>query len=165
MKSPKIELSELQGNILKKISNQKTSSVREVERAGLVLLLGEGLSNIKISARTGLSWEKAQRWRYRWISYESIFREIEKDKSNKRLKHEMELKIRECLSDAARPGSPGKFSSETYCQILGVSLELPEQSGRPISVWTLDELKSEVENRQIVQSISRAQLGSFLKNL
>ena len=44
-----------------------------------------------------------------------------------------------------------------------VSLEEPALSGRPISHWGLTELTQEVIKRGIVASISRSQVGSFLK--
>ena len=77
--------------------------------------------------------------------------------------HDLEQKIRECLCDAPRLGGQAKITAEQYCQILGVSPELPSLSGRPISQWTLDELVDEVQKRGIVKSISRSHLGSFLK--
>ena len=44
-----------------------------------------------------------------------------------------------------------------------VSLEEPALSGRPVSHWGLTELTQEVIKRGIVDSISRSQVGSFLK--
>ena len=81
----------------------------------------------------------------------------------KNVRYELEKAIREVLSDAPRSGSPGKFTAHDYCQIMGVSLEEPALSGRPISHWGLTELTDEVLKRGIVNSISRSQVGSFLK--
>jgi putative transposase len=163
MVSPKIELSKKVEELLLKISRQGTSQVREVERACLILMFSANMSNLKVKEISGLSVSKARRWRARWISFEESFKKIESDVSNKYLMRDLEQKIRDCLSDAAREGSPAKFTAEAYCQILGVSLEDPKQSGRPISHWTLDELKMEIELRGIVEKMSRAQLGNFLK--
>ena len=79
------------------------------------------------------------------------------------MRYELEKAIREGLSDAERSGSPGKFTAHDYCQIMGVSLEDPNLSGRPTSHWGLTELTDEVIKRGIVASISRSQVGSFLK--
>lgn len=163
MKSPALKSSPLQKGILENISNQSTSSVREVERAKIILAMLLGYSNLRIENEIGYSREKVKRWRFRWLSYEAAFASIESEVSDKRVSHELELKIRECLSDAPRPGGPSKFSAHQYCQILGLALEDPALSGRPVSEWTLSELTHEIQKRAIVDSISRSQVGSFLK--
>ena len=163
MQSPVLKASALQKSLLEKISRQPTSSVREVERSKILLALLRGYTNGRVEEELGYSWEKAKRWRYRWISFQLSLDEIESKGSEEEVRHELELKIRECLSDAPRAGSPSKFSAYEYCQILGVALEEPALSGRPISEWSLSELKGEVEKRAIVSSISRSQVGSFLK--
>lgn len=163
MQSPAIHASPLQKRLLLKISRQTTSSIREVGRSKIILMLLEGHSSLQVKNETGCCWAKAQQWRYRWLSYETIFSEIEGRDKKAGMEHDLEQKIRECLGDALRPGGPSKITAEQYCQILGVSLEHPSLSGRPISQWTLDELVNEVQKRGIVSRISRSQLGSFLK--
>ena len=68
------------------------------------------------------------------------------------------------LSDKARPGCPGKFSAEQICQIMDVACETPEESGLPLSHWTLTELAAELIRRNIVESISTSQMRVFLKS-
>lgn len=153
----------LVGQILEKICRSQTSSVQEVERSKLILLLLEGHSNLKIAQNGAYSWAKAKRWRFRWLSYEGAFCEIEGREKKYHMENDLEKKVRECLSDAPRSGGPCKFSAEQYCQILGVALEPPDLSGRPVSQWSLSELADEVQKRGIVVSISRSQLGDFLK--
>jgi len=163
MKSPSIHSSDLQKCILEKISRQTTSSIREVERSKLILLLLTGKSNTAIEDEYGFSWEKAKRWRYRWKDFEQVMTEVENREKKEGMEYDLEQEIRLCLSDAPRPGGPNKISAEQYCQILGVALEDPKKSGRPISHWTLNELTDEIQKRGIVSSISRSQVGSFLK--
>ena len=88
---------------------------------------------------------------------------VETTTKAKNVRYELEKAIRAGLSDAPRSGSPGKFTAHDYCQIMGVSLEEPALSGRPISHWGLTELTDEVIKRGIVSCISRSQVGSFLK--
>lgn len=163
MASKKIQCSPLARTILEKISRSKTSSVQEADRAELALLLLDGQSNLKISKTSTHGWGKAKRWRERWLLYEKAFAEIEGRENKYHMEHDLEQKVRECLRDAPRSGSPGKFTAEQYCRILGVALEPPKDSGRPITEWTLNELVDEVQKRGIVESISRSQLGAFLK--
>ena len=162
-KSPSLKASKLQQSILETIARQVTSSVREVERTKLILAMLEGKSNKQVSQELGYSWEKAKRWRYKWIDLQTTLDIVETTADPKKVRWELENAIRDGLSDAPRSGSPGKFTAHDYCQIMGVSLEDPNLSGRPISHWGLTELTQEVIKRGIVESISRSQVGSFLK--
>jgi hypothetical protein len=47
---------------------------------------------------------------------------------------------------------------------MNVACETPEESGLPLSHWTLSELASELVRRRIVESISTSQLCVFLKS-
>ena len=163
MQSPELHASDLQKRLLLKISRQTTSSVREVERSKIILRMLEGHSSVRVRKELGFGWEKIQQWRYRWLSFEKVFSEIECRAKQQGMEYDLEQKIRECLCDAPRPGKPSRITAEQYCQILGVALESPALSGRPISQWTLDELVDEVHKRGIVSHISRSHLGSFLK--
>lgn len=165
MVSQKIRMSALSHQILEKISRQSTSSVRDVERSHILLKLSEGLSSDQVGKELDKSWFKVQRLRNRWLSYESILGKIEAKGTTKSVSYELAQKLKEILKDDLRPGTPITFSSHDYCRILGVSLEDPKLSGRPISEWSLSELKQEVEKRGIVKSISRSQLGAFLKSV
>ena len=56
------------------------------------------------------------------------------------------------------------FTAEQVCQILSVACEWPEDSGLPMSHWSLNSLAHEIIKRNIVESISRSQLAVFLKS-
>jgi transposase len=165
MQSKSINISELSKTILDKISRQSTSSVRDVERSQILLKLSEGLSSSEVEKKLSKSWLKVQRLRRRWLRYEPILAKIEAKGPVKEINYELSQKIKEVLKDEDRPGTPVTFNTHVYCQILGVSLEDPKLSDRPISEWSLTELKGEVEKRGIVKSISRSQLGAFLKSV
>ncbi len=70
---------------------------------------------------------------------------------------------RALLTDAPRPGAPGKFTPEQVTMILAVACEPPEKSGRPITHWTAHELADEVVKRGIVVSISTSQVSRYLR--
>ena len=161
-KSPTLKASKLQQRILENIARQVTSSVREVERAKLILAMLAGKSNQQVNDDLGYSWEKTKRWRFRWIEMQPRLDRLELMTESKNVRYELEKAIREGLSDAPRSGSPGKFTAHDYCQIMGVSLEEPALSGRPISHWGLTELTDEVIKRGIVSCISRSQVGSLV---
>ena len=71
--------------------------------------------------------------------------------------------ILDALSDAPRPGAPAKFTAEQVARIVAVACESPELSGCPIHHWTVRELRDEVLARNIVETISRAQVGRILQ--
>ncbi len=120
MKSPQISLSNLQRVILEKISRQTTSSVREVDRAKLTLAISEGHSNIYLHKELGIAWNKVKHWRYRWLSYEPKFFEIESNSKTKHLEHDLEQQIREYLADAPRPaGLIGSEKKAVLCRKIG----------------------------------------------
>ena len=163
MKSPAIVLSELQREILSKISKQKTGSVRDQERATIILGLSEGSTSLKLSKHLDLDWRKVQRCRHHWHSNLSALSATETKALSEKKTHLLRKAVLSALSDAPRSGCPSKFSAEQYCKILAVVLEKPSDSGHEVTHWSLNTLKHEVEKRGIVDSISRAQLGAFLK--
>jgi hypothetical protein len=165
MVSPRLKLSALQQEILLKISQQLTASGRDIERSRIILALSSGFSNLRVENELGYSREKAKRCRDRWLLFQPVLDELEADLAVGKVKvHDLGLAIKECLGDAPRSGGPLKFSATDFCQMLAVSLEDPKQSDRPISHWSLGELKNEIEKRGIVSSISRSHLGDFLKS-
>ena len=88
-------------------------------------------------------------WRRRWVEWQDMPLE--------------EYSVETRLSDAARSGSPGKFSAEQVAQIIAIACEVPQDSGYPVSHWTAKELAMEAVKRGVVESISERQVGRFLK--
>ena len=132
--SPSLKASKLQQRILETIARQVTSSVREVERTKLILAMLAGKSNQQVNDELGYSWEKAKRWRYKWIALQPGLDTIETATDSKKVRWELEKAIRVGLGDAERSGSPGKFSAHDYCQIMD-GRPLPCFSGRTGPEW------------------------------
>ena len=129
-RSPSLKASSLQQRILETIARQVTSSVQQVERTKLILAMLAGKSNQQVNDELGYSWEKAKRWRFRWIQMQPGLDSIELMTESKKVRYELEKAIRDGLSDAPRSGSPGKFTAHDYCQILD-GRPLPCFLGRP----------------------------------
>ncbi|MBV7327772.1 IS630 family transposase [Chloroflexi bacterium TSY] len=119
------------------------------ERAKIILLASEGKNNSEISRELGISIDMARLWRKRWFGFEPI-----------PLK---ELSVVERLEDAPRPGKPSGISAEQMCKIVALACEAPEQSGRPISQWTGQEIADEIMSRGIVETISPRHAQRLLK--
>jgi transposase len=158
-KAAKITITERQQDILRTLRNATTAPSHLRQRATIILLAFAGLSNPDIADQVGLSRRQVGLWRRRWAGAWTQLIDIECLETHAALRRAME----EVLSDAPRPGAPGKFTAEQVTQILAVACEPPEKSGRPITHWTAWELADEAVKRGIVESISPAQVNRYLK--
>ena len=157
-KAAKIMCTEMQLSILHQIWGSRTAPRRLVQRVGIILMAFNGFLNVDISIELGLVRKQVGRWRRRWQQSFDALVAIECHESQAALRRAIE----DVLSDAPRSGSLGTFSAEQVTQILALSCEPPEQSGRPIDSWTHRELADEVVRRKIVSSISMSQVGRYL---
>jgi hypothetical protein len=66
------------------------------------------------------------------------------------------------LADAPRSGAPPKFSPEEICQIIALACEQPCDYERPITHWTVRELRDQAVQEQIVSEISERQVRRIL---
>ena len=155
----KITITERQQEILRRLGNSVTAPSRLRQRAKIILLAFEGTDNQDIARDIGLQRHQVGRWRLRWAAAFNRLVLIECTESAATLRRAIE----KILADDLRTGAPGKFTPEQVVQILAVACELPEKSGRPITHWTTLELTDEVIKRGIVDSISPAQVGRYLR--
>lgn len=154
----KIRISEKQQVMLQELSRSRTEAKCVVQRATMILLGFQGLLNEEIALQVGLNRQQVGVWRQRWRDAWEALCVWECSEP-----HRLREAILNVLSDVPRPGSPGKFTAEQVAQILVLACESPKLSGRPITHWTLRELRNEVIARNIVQTISVAQVGRFLQ--
>ena len=155
-----IELSECQKNILDQILRKPTHPHRLVQRARIILLASQGVSNTVISKQVNLHRHQVRYWRQRWQTAEQHFKELEGEGISQK---QLLGKVNATLGDEPRSGAPATFTVEQIVAIVAVACEIPEGSGRPISHWTPRELADEVIRRGIVSSISPRSVRRFLK--
>lgn len=147
--------------ILQQIVRQTTVASRLAQRAQVILLAHEGLSNLDIAAEIHLDPGQVGKWRTRWQeSMPALLAIAQKGKTASELRRAVE----DVLSDAPRPGAPAKFTPQQVVAIIAVACEVPSLSDRPITHWTGEELADEVKKRKIVDSISVAQVNRFLRD-
>src|SRR5271166_6278297 len=158
-KAAKITVTERQHNILLTLRNAVTAPSHLRQRAAVILLAFDGLRNEDIAAEVGLGRRQVGRWRRRWAKAWSGLIDLE----CRETKADLRRAIEAVLTDAPRPGAPGKFTPEQVTQILAVACEPPAKSGRPITHWTAHELADEVVKRGIVTSISTSQVSRYLR--
>ena len=157
-KAAKILVSEMQQVLLNEFSKSRTLAKGLVQRATIILLGFAGLLNEAIAGQVGLNRQQVGVWRQRWRdAWESLcLWECAEP-------HRLREAILDVLADAPRPGAPATFTAEQVAQIVALACEPPKLSGRPISRWTLRELRDEAIKRRIVATISVAQVGRFLQ--
>src|SRR5262245_28530978 len=155
----KIVITERQQAVLRQIAAASTSPVRLVQRAEVILRAFEREENQVIAAAINLDPTAVGMWRRRWGKAWPRLTLIECGETHAAVGRAIE----DVLSDAPRSGNPGKFTPEQITQILALACEPPEQSGRPITQWTQKELADEAKKRGIVESISEAQIGRYLR--
>ena len=158
-KAAKITVTERQHDILLTLRNAITAPSHLRQRAAVILLAFDGLRNEDIAEKLGLGQRQVGRWRRRWAKAWSGLIDLE----CRETKADLRRAIEAVLTDAPRPGAPGKFTPEQVTQILAVACEPPEKSGRPITHWTAQELADEVVKRGIVTSISTSQVSRYLR--
>lgn len=147
-KAAKIQCTEKQLAILKKLAAARKASQRIVQRTRIILIGNEKEFNRDIAAQVGLCLDQVGVWRRSWNESLEALIAIECRESTAALTRAIE----QVLSDAPRSGSPGTFTAEQVTQILATACEPPENTARPIDNWTHRE--NEVITRQFVSSIS-----------
>lgn len=153
----KVRVSEKQLAMLEELSRSRTEARGIVQRATIIVLGFRGLRNEEIAVQAGLNRQQVGVWRQRWRDAWDALCLWECTEP-----HRLREGILGVLSDAPRPGSPGTFTAEQVAAILAVACESPKLSGRPINRWTHRELRDEVVQRGIVDSISVSQVGRYL---
>ena len=155
-----IHLTPRQEEILTKLSSRRIANHSHIQRAKIILSAACGIMNIEIAKELSLSRVTVRLWRKRWAENSESLKQIEDQENAKKY----EQQILEILTDTPRSGVPCTFTPEQVCQIISLSCETPEDSGYPVSHWSLPLLAKEAKKRGIVKSISTRQLGRFLKS-
>ena len=157
-KAAKILVSEKQHVLLNEFSKSRTVAKGVVQRATIILLAFAGLLNEEIAPRVGLNRQQVGLWRQRWRDAWDALCVWECSDP-----HRLREAVLDVLADAPRPGAPATFTAAQVALIVALACEPPELSGRPISHWTLRELRDEAVKRRIVEKISVSQVGRFLQ--
>lgn len=159
--SPKIDLSARSRKIVEEIARRRSREYRLVIRALLLLAMADGVGNNALARNHEMDRDIVRKWRNRWVELVAKLNTAEASESSDEELRDLMLTG---LSDLPRRGTPPKFTAEQIVQIIAVSCEDPVESQRPVSHWTPSELADEVVKRQIVESISPASVGRFLKS-
>lgn len=145
--------------ILRKLSNQSVVAQSVRRRAQSILLAFDRWTNIEIAAELDLERHCVGRWRKRWQESVEALLSIEMNEPTAALRRA----IIDVLCDAHRSGRPAKFTAEQVAQVISLASHSPRDFDRPVDSWTGRELADEVQQQQIVLSISVSRVNEFLR--
>lgn len=148
-KPPSVELSAEQRHELERLVRGHTTGQQVAKRGRIILGAGDGLNNAQIARQLGMDVDTVRLWRNRWLGLAAASLD--------------DLSVEERLTDAPRPGAPGRISQEQLCRVIGLACEAPERAGRPIAQWTAREIADEIVKQGIVETISPRHAARLLK--
>src|SRR6266849_5804637 len=154
----KVRITERQQQVLQELVSGRSTPVRLMQRATIVLQAFAGVDNADIAPAIGLGPDAVGLWRRRWSKVWPRLTVFECAENHADLRRA----IAAVLGDKPRSGNPGTFTPEQITRILALACEPPEKSGRPITHWTAAELADEAKKRGIVTSISASQVRRYL---
>ncbi len=160
-KAAKVQLTDRMFEILSEMSSSRNVSVVIAARVNMILFAFKKQFNQVIADSLGVSAKAVGIWRKRWReSFPALLRlQFEETDAGFR------RAIIECLSDAPRSGSPGKFTAEQIVGLISIACQSPETRGRPVTSWTGKELADEGRKWGLVESISASHVNRILREV
>ena len=144
-----IEVTDAQRHALQALVNKHSEEHVLVVRAWIILMAHLGHSTRQIARHLHISEDCVCHWKARW-------RECACTGLG-------ETQVHTWLCDAPKSGKPPTITAEQWCQIMALACQNPQEYGRPISHWSIREVRDEAVKRQIVKTLSLRHLGRFFK--
>ena len=161
-RAAKVTLSPAQRRILERFSRTRTLNASLVERSRVLLLASEGRETLSIAQTLGVDRQRVRRWRDRWS--ETLSGRLNQLEAQEGVGEDvLSEAIEEALSDEPRSGAPPVFTSEQEERVRALACRLPSEFGLPQSHWTRALLVQEAIRQGIVESVSVAEIGRWLK--
>lgn len=151
-----IVLSEEMRQALDGVSKSSGVPRKVAQRAHIVLLAAQGLSNSQIADRVKLCQDTCSSWRVRFASEVDSLRETEAQGPEA-----LRQRIVSLLEDDPRPGRPARFTADQIEQIRILSTRDPREVGVTSPTWTCSSLAKAVVQQGIVSTISAKTIWRF----
>jgi putative transposase len=160
----KLILTKTQTKLLTDCVRASTSPQRLVQRAGIILDYAESGNKSSIASKYSVGRDTVRQWCERWQDCKDELERLEAEHQAGSLSDTLyRRKLASILADAPRPGSPVTFTEEQKRLIIAVATRAPQDEGIPVTHWSHDLLARTVIDKDIVKTISPAQIGRFLK--
>src|SRR5688572_11547056 len=114
-KPPPITLTPSERQELEALIRRPSTPQQLVLRSRIVLAAAAGLNNAQIARTVGIGIDAPRLWRRRWL---------ETAPADPAAASEVAAR----LQDLPRPGAPGRFTAEQFCQLIAMGCEIPEGS-------------------------------------
>jgi transposase len=134
-----IVLDRLDRKVLTARARSARGQHRDVVRARIVLAAAQGRDNAAIAAELSITVNTVRKWRKRFHA-EGM----------------------PGLADRARSGRPRVFTPTQVAQVKALACTPPQQSGLPLSRWSVTELVTEAVGQGVVDAISPATVRRWL---
>lgn len=158
-KAVAITISARQRSLLERLVRSRSVPVWQAERARIVLMSAEGAAIVAVVAELDVDRQRVRRWRGRWMDGLARLDEVEAVADDAVL---LEA-ILEVLDDNERSGHPTKFTAEQEDRVRALACRSPSEFGLPHSRWTRGLLAEVAAREGIVDSVSVAEVGRWLK--
>ncbi len=158
-KAEAITISARQRSLLERLVRSRSVPVWQAERARIVLKSAEGRAIADVVAELGIDRQRVRRWRVRWTAGLARLVEVEAAADDSVLLDA----ILEVLDDNERSGHPPKFTAEQEERVRALACRSPSDFGLPHSQWTRGLLAEVAAREGIVDSVSVAEVGRWLK--
>ena len=161
----KVTIPKEEKKILRSITNKRSKNADVVERSKILLQYQETGSKKKTAESLGSTWDKVNRWVNRWNEKEPERLEMEQMYQENELTEDgYQTELEKLLQDDYRCGAPVKFTESEKQQIIALATQKPEDAGVPITHWSYSILAQTAIDKGIVKTVSRVQIGRFLKS-
>jgi putative transposase len=159
-KAPKLVVSDRQRAILERFTRATTAAVSLVERSRIVLLSASGMATLHVAAALDVDRQRVRRWRHRWAKELSAKLTAVEAKADDKV---LAAAIEEALADLPRPGGPPQFTEEQIARVRAIACQEPSEHGLPHTRWTRALIAQVAAQKGIVESVSVAEVGRWLK--
>jgi transposase len=141
MTSPhRVVLTDADRRILTKWARSERAAHRGVLRARIVLAAAEEAANAAIARRLGVCVDTVRKWRARFCAQGLAG-----------------------LADRPWPGPQRTFTATAEAEVKALACALPAETGVSLSRWSYTELAAEAVTRGLVETISPATVGRWLR--
>lgn len=141
-KVPRLRLAPSVRKEMEALARSMCVEARLVQRAKIILLAAQGLSNAEIGRRVGCHVDTVREWRQRFANDGRV----------------------STLDDRPRSGRPARVTAATRCDVVKLACDKPANHGVEYrEIWTHEALAT-VLLRETKISLSRSEVGRILRN-